>query len=121
MPNVFPPLAAAPLQGASVAALGCDEFPAFFSRTSGCRAPSRVDTPEHHTGSHSRGRPVKQPISHPVMQSPGHSAPQPHTHNKNPSNVAQASQTAEPCGTLARLEENLTPWSMCAQIGGYNK
>uniref|UniRef100_A0A7R9YTE3 Pseudouridine-5'-phosphate glycosidase n=1 Tax=Chlamydomonas euryale TaxID=1486919 RepID=A0A7R9YTE3_9CHLO len=33
-------------QGASVAALGCDEFPAFFSRTSGCRAPSRVDTPE---------------------------------------------------------------------------
>jgi len=46
MPNVFPPLAAAPLQGASVAALGCDEFPAFFSRTSGCRAPSRVDTPE---------------------------------------------------------------------------
>lgn len=28
-----------------VAAYGADEFPAFFSRHSGCKAPCRVDTP----------------------------------------------------------------------------
>lgn len=33
-------------QGVAVAALGVDEFPAFFTRKSGCRAPSRVDTPQ---------------------------------------------------------------------------
>lgn len=34
------------LQGVAVAAYGADEFPAFFTRHSGCRAPMRVDTPE---------------------------------------------------------------------------
>jgi pseudouridine-5'-phosphate glycosidase len=33
-------------QGVCVAAYGADEFPAFFSRHSGCKAPCRVDTPE---------------------------------------------------------------------------
>ncbi|BDA44761.1 Pseudouridine-5'-phosphate glycosidase [Coccomyxa sp. Obi] len=33
-------------QGVSVAAYGTDEFPAFFTRRSGCRAPMRIDTPE---------------------------------------------------------------------------
>lgn len=33
-------------QGVCVAAFGADEFPAFFSRHSGCKAPCRVDTPE---------------------------------------------------------------------------
>ena len=28
-----------------MAAYGADEFPAFFTRHSGCRAPARVDTP----------------------------------------------------------------------------
>lgn len=28
-----------------MAAYGADEFPAFFSRASGCRAPARVDSP----------------------------------------------------------------------------
>eukprot|EP00877_Chromochloris_zofingiensis_P007065 jgi/Chrzof1/2611/Cz11g22120.t1 len=32
-------------QGVCVAAYGADEFPAFFSRHSGCKAPCRVDTP----------------------------------------------------------------------------
>jgi len=32
--------------GVAVAAYGTDEFPAFFSRHSGCRAPSRVDSAE---------------------------------------------------------------------------
>jgi pseudouridine-5'-phosphate glycosidase len=34
------------LQGVGVAAYGGDEFPAFFTRRSGCRAPLRIDTPE---------------------------------------------------------------------------
>ena len=34
------------VQGVSVAAYGADEFPAFFTRRSGCRAPMRIDTPE---------------------------------------------------------------------------
>lgn len=29
-----------------MAAYGTDEFPAFFTRHSGCRAPARVDTPQ---------------------------------------------------------------------------
>lgn len=33
-------------QGVCVAAYGADEFPAFFSRHSGCKAPCRVETPE---------------------------------------------------------------------------
>lgn len=33
-------------QGVCVAAYGADEFPAFFSRHSGCKAPCRVNTPE---------------------------------------------------------------------------
>jgi pseudouridine-5'-phosphate glycosidase len=33
-------------QGVCVAAYGADEFPAFFSRHSGCKAPCRVDTPQ---------------------------------------------------------------------------
>eukprot|EP00879_Flechtneria_rotunda_P024633 GHRR01026131.1.p1 GENE.GHRR01026131.1~~GHRR01026131.1.p1 ORF type:complete len:312 (+),score=89.73 GHRR01026131.1:586-1521(+) len=33
-------------QGVCVAAYGTDEFPAFFSRHSGCKAPCRVDTPQ---------------------------------------------------------------------------
>jgi pseudouridine-5'-phosphate glycosidase len=33
-------------QGVCVAAYGAEEFPAFFSRHSGCKAPCRVDTPE---------------------------------------------------------------------------
>lgn len=33
-------------QGVCVTAYGADEFPAFFSRHSGCKAPCRVDTPE---------------------------------------------------------------------------
>lgn len=32
-------------QGAAVVGYGTDEFPAFFTRSSGCAAPSRVDTP----------------------------------------------------------------------------
>lgn len=32
-------------QGVCVAAYGADEFPAFFARASGCRAPARVDSP----------------------------------------------------------------------------
>ncbi|GAB4823379.1 hypothetical protein N2152v2_010425 [Parachlorella kessleri] len=32
-------------QGVCVAALGSDEFPAFFTPASGCRAPARVDSP----------------------------------------------------------------------------
>ncbi|MEW5310406.1 MAG: hypothetical protein WDW38_002206 [Sanguina aurantia] len=32
--------------GVCVAALGADEFPAFFTPHSGCKAPSRVDTPQ---------------------------------------------------------------------------
>ncbi|KAK9831350.1 hypothetical protein WJX81_004644 [Elliptochloris bilobata] len=32
-------------QGVCVAAYGADEFPAFFARSSGCRAPARVDSP----------------------------------------------------------------------------
>eukprot|EP00887_Chlorella_sp_A99_P006732 scaffold3.g6732.t1 len=32
--------------GVCVAAYGADEFPAFFTRHSGCRAPCRADTPE---------------------------------------------------------------------------
>ena len=31
--------------GATVCAYGVDEFPAFFTRSSGCKAPARVDTP----------------------------------------------------------------------------
>jgi pseudouridine-5'-phosphate glycosidase len=31
--------------GVPVAAYGTDEFPAFFTARSGCRAPSRADTP----------------------------------------------------------------------------
>ena len=31
-------------QGVTVAAYGTDEFPAFFTRHSGCRAPARVDS-----------------------------------------------------------------------------
>lgn len=34
------------MQGVCVAAYGADEFPAFFTRHSGCRAPARVDTPQ---------------------------------------------------------------------------
>ena len=33
-------------QGAAVVGYGTDEFPAFFSRTSGCAAPARVDAPD---------------------------------------------------------------------------
>eukprot|EP00239_Pterosperma_sp_CCMP1384_P003972 CAMPEP_0197848284 /NCGR_PEP_ID=MMETSP1438-20131217/8138_1 /TAXON_ID=1461541 /ORGANISM="Pterosperma sp., Strain CCMP1384" /LENGTH=353 /DNA_ID=CAMNT_0043460445 /DNA_START=61 /DNA_END=1119 /DNA_ORIENTATION=+ len=33
-------------QGVPVATIGSDEFPAFFTPTSGCKSPSRVDTPE---------------------------------------------------------------------------
>lgn len=33
-------------QGVPVAAYKSDEFPAFFTPSSGCKAPSRVDTPE---------------------------------------------------------------------------
>eukprot|EP00798_Chlamydomonas_sp_ICE-L_P014411 gene14411-20405_t len=33
-------------QGVCVAAFNTDEFPAFFSRHSGCKAPARVDTPK---------------------------------------------------------------------------
>ena len=33
-------------QGVCVAAYGVDEFPAFFTRHSGCRAPCRMETPE---------------------------------------------------------------------------
>jgi pseudouridine-5'-phosphate glycosidase len=33
-------------QGVCVAAYGVDEFPAFFTRHSGCRAPTRFDSPE---------------------------------------------------------------------------
>ena len=33
-------------QGVAVMALGADEFPAFFTRSSGCRSPARVDSPE---------------------------------------------------------------------------
>ena len=33
------------LQGVCVAAYGSDDFPAFFSPSSGCRAPARVDSP----------------------------------------------------------------------------
>ncbi len=33
-------------QGVGVAAYGAVEFPAFFTRRSGCRAPLRIDTPE---------------------------------------------------------------------------
>ena len=33
-------------QGVLVAAYGADEFPAFFTRHSGCPAPARVDTPQ---------------------------------------------------------------------------
>jgi len=33
-------------QGATVCAYGTDEFPAFFTRRSGCAAPARVDSPE---------------------------------------------------------------------------
>ena len=32
--------------GVSVISLGSDEFPAFFTRTSGCKAPIRLDTPK---------------------------------------------------------------------------
>eukprot|EP01026_Neomeris_dumetosa_P011637 TRINITY_DN14149_c0_g1_i2.p1 TRINITY_DN14149_c0_g1~~TRINITY_DN14149_c0_g1_i2.p1 ORF type:complete len:213 (+),score=26.82 TRINITY_DN14149_c0_g1_i2:1-639(+) len=32
-------------QGVCVMGYQCDEFPAFFSRSSGCRVPMRVDTP----------------------------------------------------------------------------
>mmetsp|Transcript_27796 Transcript_27796/g.44573 ORF Transcript_27796/g.44573 Transcript_27796/m.44573 type:complete len:378 (-) Transcript_27796:1780-2913(-) len=32
-------------QGAAVVGYGVDEFPAFFTRASGCAAPARVDTP----------------------------------------------------------------------------
>lgn len=32
-----------PLQGVCVVAYGTDEFPAFFTPRSGCRAPCRVD------------------------------------------------------------------------------
>lgn len=35
------------VQGVSVAAYQTDEFPAFFTRYSGCRAPARVDGPQH--------------------------------------------------------------------------
>jgi pseudouridine-5'-phosphate glycosidase len=34
------------VQGVTVAAYGTDEFPAFFTCHSGCRAPVRIDTPE---------------------------------------------------------------------------
>jgi pseudouridine-5'-phosphate glycosidase len=33
-------------QGVTVIAYGTDEFPAFFTPRSGCKAPSRLDTPE---------------------------------------------------------------------------
>jgi pseudouridine-5'-phosphate glycosidase len=33
-------------QGVSVISLGADEFPAFFTRHSGCKAPMRLETPE---------------------------------------------------------------------------
>jgi pseudouridylate synthase len=33
-------------QGVCVAAYGADEFPAFFTRRSGCSAPCRVDSPQ---------------------------------------------------------------------------
>jgi pseudouridine-5'-phosphate glycosidase len=33
-------------QGVCVAAYQTDEFPAFFTRHSGCRAPCRVDNPQ---------------------------------------------------------------------------
>mmetsp|Transcript_13429 Transcript_13429/g.35969 ORF Transcript_13429/g.35969 Transcript_13429/m.35969 type:complete len:317 (+) Transcript_13429:2289-3239(+) len=33
-------------QGVCVAVMGSDEFPAFFTPHSGCRAPCRIDTPE---------------------------------------------------------------------------
>jgi pseudouridine-5'-phosphate glycosidase len=33
-------------QGVCMAAYGSDEFPAFFTPHSGCKAPCRVDTPD---------------------------------------------------------------------------
>ena len=33
-------------QGVCVAAYGADEFPAFFTRRSGCAAPARIDSPQ---------------------------------------------------------------------------
>jgi pseudouridine-5'-phosphate glycosidase len=40
-----PPHHHPPTQGVCVAAYGADEFPAFFTRRSGCAAPCRFDTP----------------------------------------------------------------------------
>ena len=34
------------MQGVCVCAYGADEFPAFFTRHSGCMAPARADSPE---------------------------------------------------------------------------
>ena len=34
------------LQGVTVAGYRTDEFPAFFTRSSGCEAPCRINTPE---------------------------------------------------------------------------
>ena len=34
------------VQGVCVCAYGTDEFPAFFTRRSGCAAPARVDDPD---------------------------------------------------------------------------
>lgn len=45
-PPTAPPPRHPPPQGVCVAAYGADEFPAFFTRRSGCRAPARVDTPQ---------------------------------------------------------------------------
>lgn len=37
-------------QGVCVCAYGADNFPAFFTPDSGCKAPVRVDTPEEAAG-----------------------------------------------------------------------
>lgn len=45
LPVANPALLASFTQGVCVAALGSDEFPAFFTPHSGCRAPFRVESP----------------------------------------------------------------------------
>lgn len=45
LPVATPALLASFTQGVCVAALGSDEFPAFFTPHSGCRAPFRVESP----------------------------------------------------------------------------
>ena len=46
MSSIFRTMNRAAAQGVSVAALGTEEFPAFFTPHSGCVAPARVDGPQ---------------------------------------------------------------------------